>query len=77
MGMQVIGPYGADKKVLEFALAYEGLTDSSTDALNCSRRIEVISHACGSALETSGVPFSLKSFLPLPASGAGIFGSEG
>lgn len=27
MGMQVIGPYGADKKVLEFALAYEGLTD--------------------------------------------------
>ena len=27
MGMQVMGPYGADKKVLEFALAYEGLTD--------------------------------------------------
>ncbi|MEE3011610.1 MAG: amidase family protein, partial [Pseudomonadota bacterium] len=27
MGMQVMGPYGADKKVLELALAYEGLTD--------------------------------------------------
>ena len=27
MGMQVMGPYGADKKVLEFALAYEGITD--------------------------------------------------
>ncbi len=27
MGMQVMGPYGADKKVLEFAFAYEGLTD--------------------------------------------------
>ncbi|MEX0738759.1 MAG: amidase [Pseudohongiella sp.] len=25
MGMQVIGPYGADKRVLEFALAYEAL----------------------------------------------------
>ena len=27
MGMQVMGPYGADQKVLELALAYEGLTD--------------------------------------------------
>lgn len=27
MGMQVIGPFGADRSVLEFALAYENVTD--------------------------------------------------
>ena len=27
MGMQVMGPRGADKRVLEFGLAYEGVTD--------------------------------------------------
>ncbi|HBQ01556.1 MAG TPA: amidase, partial [Gammaproteobacteria bacterium] len=27
MGMQVMGRYGEDKKVLEFALAYENITD--------------------------------------------------
>ena len=27
MGMQVIGNYGEDKKVLEFALAYEQMTE--------------------------------------------------
>ena len=39
MGMQVMGPYGADKKVLEFALAYEGLTDL------LDRRPELVSAA--------------------------------
>ena len=27
MGMQVIGPFGEDQKVLEFAMAYERVTD--------------------------------------------------
>ena len=27
MGMQIIGPYGEDKRVLEFALAYEAISD--------------------------------------------------
>ena len=27
MGMQIMGRFGADKKVLEFALAYEKITD--------------------------------------------------
>jgi len=27
MGMQIMGRYGDDKKVLEFALAYENVTD--------------------------------------------------
>lgn len=27
MGMQIIGRFGEDRKVLEFALAYEKLTD--------------------------------------------------
>ena len=27
MGMQVMGRFGADKQVLEFALAYEEITD--------------------------------------------------
>ncbi|MBG09575.1 MAG: amidase [Gammaproteobacteria bacterium] len=39
MGMQVMGRYGEDKKVLEFALAYEGLTDF------LERRPELVSAA--------------------------------
>jgi amidase len=27
MGIQVLGKFGSDKKVLEFALAYEQITD--------------------------------------------------
>jgi amidase len=27
MGMQVLGPFGADRQLLEFALAYEQVTD--------------------------------------------------
>jgi amidase len=27
MGMQIMGNYGEDKRVLEFALAYEQITD--------------------------------------------------
>ena len=27
MGMQVMGPFGEDQKVLEFAMAYERVTD--------------------------------------------------